>query len=82
MAVAEYTFAFFRDEPEPLFTQSLSFADDAEAIREGGELLRSQQELVRKPARSICVARGSGDEAEWLGAWDFDDGATRWSADS
>lgn len=82
MPVSEYTFAFFRDEPEPLFAQTLSFEDDAEAIREGGDLLRSQQELVRTPARSICIARGSGDAAEWLGAWDFDDDGARWTVES
>lgn len=82
MAVAEYTFAFFRDDPEPVFTQSLSFADDAEAIREAGELLRTQQDAtIRQPATSICVARGVGDDAEWLGAWDCEDCAVRWSVD-
>lgn len=81
MAIAEYTFALFRDEPAPLFTQSLSFADDAEAIREGGELLRSQLELVRTPARSVCIARGIGDDAEWLGAWDLDADGARWTAE-
>lgn len=83
MAVTEYTFAFFRGESEPIFTQSLSFADDAEAIREAGELLRTQQDAtIRSPATSICVARGIGDDAEWLGAWGVGDGAVRWNADS
>ena len=83
MAVTEYTFAFFRGEPEPLFMQSLSFADDAEAIREAGEILRAQQDAtLPSPATSIGVARGGGDEAEWLGAWDCVDGELTWTPDS
>lgn len=78
MAVAEYTFTFHRDGPEPTFSQSLSFESDADAIREGGELLAAQAEFVRQPTRSICVARGSGDEVEWLGAWDWTDGVAAW----
>lgn len=75
--VAEYTLIFYRDGPEPVHTQSLSFANDVEAIREAGAILAQQAQGQRQPATSICVGRGSGDEPEWLGAWDVD-GVPRW----
>lgn len=76
--ISEYLFTFHRGEPEPAFVQSMSFDTDSEAIREAGELLRAQAEMVRHPVTSICVARGSGDDAEWLGAWEASDDGVRW----
>jgi hypothetical protein len=69
--VSEYTFAFFRDRPESVFSRSLSFANDLEAIRVAGEMLGAAA------FGSVSIGRGSGDEPEWLGAWDWD-GAARW----
>ena len=81
MPLAEYTFSFHRGSPEAAFTQALTFESDAEAIREAGELLRTQADMVREPVTSICVARGVGDAAEWLGAWDASGDGVRWEPD-
>jgi hypothetical protein len=77
MRVSEYTFRFFADGPEPLFSAKHSCADDVMAIRHGGELLRLQSQLG-SALRSIRIGRGSDEtEIKWLGAWDWD-GAAHW----
>jgi hypothetical protein len=71
MGVSECTFAFFRNRAEPVLSRSLSFANDLEAIQVAGEMLGAAGFGL------VCIGRGSGDEPEWLGAWDWN-GAARW----
>jgi hypothetical protein len=65
MGVSEYTFAFFRDRPQPVLSRSLSFANDLEAIRVAGEMLGAAG------FGQVSIGRGSGDEPKWLGACDW-----------
>lgn len=52
-----------------------TFPDDATAIGDTGKFVSTEHP-------SVALARGTGDEAEWLGAWDFEDGRPAWSPDS
>jgi hypothetical protein len=42
----------------------------------------SAQALVTSDHASVAVARGLGGEAQFLGAWDWNGGAPRWTAET
>jgi hypothetical protein len=51
------------------------FADDRTAIGDTGV-------FVSDELPSVAVARGAGDAVEFLGAWDWNNGQARWSAET
>ena len=56
------------------YTSLSEFNDDVDAIK-------SSRSVVSERHRSIGIARGSGDEVEWLGVWDWTPGEPRWTPD-
>jgi hypothetical protein len=48
------------------------YGDDAKALIGASNLLGPD-------TLSVSVARGIGDEVEWLGAWDWSDGRNCWT---
>jgi hypothetical protein len=50
------------------------FPNDVTAIKDAAAVLTAE-------LPSIAIARGVGDEIEFLGAWDLVEGSTRWTAD-
>lgn len=45
-------------------------------------LVASVREQLSATYVSIAIARGLGDEVDWLGVWDWNDGDPSWTEDS
>lgn len=52
-------------------TTTSDFADDRTAIGDMGVFVSGEHPFA-------ALARGAGEEAEFLGAWDWTDGQARW----
>jgi len=49
-------------------------------FRDDGTIIADTRQALTEEHRSIAVARGCGDEVEFLGAWDRDEsGEARWT---
>lgn len=69
-----YTLAITRADGSQATTLS-DFPDDQTAIADTGAFVSAEH-----PAAAL--ARGAGHAVEFLGAWDWSDGAARWTAAS
>ncbi|MDP3611741.1 MAG: hypothetical protein Q8R98_07810 [Rubrivivax sp.] len=56
-------------------TTSTDFPDD-EAI------IQSVRDQVSEKYVSIAIARGLGDEVDWMGVWDWNEGSPTWAPDT
>lgn len=69
-----YTLVITRADGTQATTLS-DFRDDRTAIAEVGIFVSDEHP-------SAALARDAGDDAEFLGAWDFEDGQPRWTTES
>jgi hypothetical protein len=77
--VTAYTFKFFRVSPQAISSQRGGYPSDAAAIKDARAFLARLASTTADRPLSVTIARGVGDQAKGLGAWDFD-AAPRWSA--
>lgn len=70
--VDTYTFTLDGRELADERVTTRKFEDDASAVIAAADLLGDQ-------VQSVGVARGSEDELEWLGAWDWYEGRSRYA---
>lgn len=73
-AVPDYTISVEAEDLSREEAEVLHFDNDADALLAGADMLSEHH-------CSVAVARGTGDEAEWLGAWDWHAGGRRWTPD-
>jgi hypothetical protein len=70
----DYTISAESEDQSREEAEVLNFDNDADALLAAADMLSEHH-------RSVAVARGTSDEAEWLGAWDWDAGGRRWTPD-
>jgi hypothetical protein len=72
--VAVYTLVVTMPDGNQATTVS-DFAHDRTTIGDTGVFVSAEHP-------SVAVARGAGDAVEFLGAWDWNDGQARWTAET
>lgn len=72
--MAEYTFSVDGRDLGDERVETRVLENDKAAMDVGARTLGPQHQ-------SVSVGRGSGDAVEWLGAWDWCEGAPRWTRD-
>lgn len=76
-----YTFARAAASPIPERVEVGDYPTDAAAIADARTVLILWGVTVDDRPLSVAVARGEGEGAVWLGAWDLQDQAPEWSPD-
>jgi hypothetical protein len=73
-AMAQYTFSIEADDLRTEHVEERAHESDEVAVRDAAKMLG--------PGHiAVSLGRGTGDEVEWLGAWDWCEGEPRWSAE-